>query len=126
MDRSEVRLFTAAGDAWITRLCAVLLAVSAHTVHAGANVWTSHGPEGGSIETRAIDRAPSSTLGAGSAGRDVFDFEQASSGPCAGDCDGSGDVTVNELVTLVNIALGNAGSCLNGVPAGAPVEVQTS
>jgi hypothetical protein len=28
--------------------------------------------------------------------------------PCAGDCDGSGDVTVNELITMVNIALGNA------------------
>jgi hypothetical protein len=27
---------------------------------------------------------------------------------CAGDCDGSGEVTVNELLTLVNIALGNA------------------
>jgi cysteine-rich repeat protein len=28
--------------------------------------------------------------------------------PCAGDCDGSGDVTVNEIITLVNIALGTA------------------
>jgi hypothetical protein len=27
---------------------------------------------------------------------------------CAGDCDGSGDVTVDEIITLVNIALGNA------------------
>ena len=27
--------------------------------------------------------------------------------PCVGDCDGSGDVTVNELITMVNIALGN-------------------
>jgi cytochrome c553 len=26
---------------------------------------------------------------------------------CTGDCDGSGDVTVNELITMVNIALGN-------------------
>ena len=25
---------------------------------------------------------------------------------CVGDCDGSGDVTVAELITLVNIALG--------------------
>jgi hypothetical protein len=29
-------------------------------------------------------------------------------GPCLGDCDGSGDVTVNEIVAMVNIALGNA------------------
>jgi hypothetical protein len=26
---------------------------------------------------------------------------------CVGDCDGSGDVTVSELITMVNIALGN-------------------
>jgi hypothetical protein len=33
----------------------------------------------------------------------------ATSGPtCAGDCDGSGEVTVDELVTMVNIALGNS------------------
>jgi hypothetical protein len=27
--------------------------------------------------------------------------------PCAGDCDGSGEVTIDELITLVNIALGS-------------------
>jgi hypothetical protein len=27
--------------------------------------------------------------------------------PCPGDCDGSGDVTIDEIVTMVNIALGN-------------------
>jgi hypothetical protein len=27
---------------------------------------------------------------------------------CVGDCDGSGDITVSELITMVNIALGNA------------------
>ncbi len=27
--------------------------------------------------------------------------------PCVGDCDGSGDVTVNEIVTMVNITLGS-------------------
>ena len=30
--------------------------------------------------------------------------------PCVGDCDGSGEVTVDEIVTLVNIALGSAAS----------------
>jgi len=30
------------------------------------------------------------------------------SGTCVGDCDGSSDVTVNEIIRLVNIALGNA------------------
>jgi hypothetical protein len=28
--------------------------------------------------------------------------------PCVGDCNGSGEVTVNELITMVNIALGNS------------------
>jgi hypothetical protein len=37
---------------------------------------------------------------------------------CIGDCDGSGDVTVNELITMVNIALGNA--LLSACPAGDP------
>jgi hypothetical protein len=32
-------------------------------------------------------------------------------GACPGDCDGGGSVSVNELVTGVNLALGNAGSC---------------
>jgi hypothetical protein len=35
---------------------------------------------------------------------------------CVGDCDGSGDVTVNELIIMVNIALGNqtVSACLAG------------
>ncbi len=35
---------------------------------------------------------------------------------CAGDCGADGTVTVDELLTLVNIALGNAptGNCLAG------------
>jgi photosystem II stability/assembly factor-like uncharacterized protein len=36
----------------------------------------------------------------------VFSLEHA--GFCVGDCDGSGDVTVDEIIALVNIALGNA------------------
>jgi len=37
-------------------------------------------------------------------------YEADPTGPevCSGDCDGSGDVTVNELITMVNIALGTA------------------
>ncbi len=44
---------------------------------------------------------------------------------CVGDCDGSGDVTVNELIALVNIALGNApaSACNNGVPSGRAVDI---
>ncbi len=35
---------------------------------------------------------------------------------CVGDCDGSGEVTVNEIITMVNIALGNAdvAACVAG------------
>ena len=44
---------------------------------------------------------------------------------CTGDCDGSGDVTVNEIITLVNIALGTAqaSACASGVPSGVEVNV---
>jgi len=37
---------------------------------------------------------------------------------CVGDCDGGGDVTVNELITMVNIALNNLP--LSACPAGDP------
>jgi len=46
--------------------------------------------------------------------------------PCAGDCDGGGDVTVNEIIVLVNIDLGTAdnSACPNGiVPPGATVDI---
>jgi len=45
--------------------------------------------------------------------------------PCAGDCDGGGSVAIDELVTLVNIALGTAApeACPSGIPAGAPVDI---
>jgi hypothetical protein len=55
----------------------------------------------------AIDPATPSTLYAG-AWTGLFSIQQVATGPCAGDCDGSGDVTVNELITMVNIALGTA------------------
>jgi hypothetical protein len=39
---------------------------------------------------------------------------------CVGDCDGSDDVTVNEIITLVNMALGSQtqlSACASGLPA---------
>ncbi len=42
---------------------------------------------------------------------------------CTGDCDGNGSVAVDEILTMVNVALGNGGSCPNGVPADATVDV---
>jgi len=44
---------------------------------------------------------------------------------CVGDCGGTASVTVNEIITLVNIALGNTqpSACPHGVPSGADVDV---
>lgn len=44
---------------------------------------------------------------------------------CIGDCDGTGEVTVNELLILVNIALGNAqtSACPHGVLSSAEVDI---
>lgn len=44
---------------------------------------------------------------------------------CVGDCDGSQSVTVNEIIKLVNIALGTQAesACPQGVPSGAQVNV---
>jgi DNA-binding beta-propeller fold protein YncE len=44
---------------------------------------------------------------------------------CAGDCNGDGQVTVDEILTLVTIALGNAetSACPSGVPSRAKVNV---
>jgi cysteine-rich repeat protein/predicted outer membrane repeat protein len=49
--------------------------------------------------------------GRGAANCSIGAYEYNSPGPpmgCAGDCDGDGEVTIEELIILVNIALGNA------------------
>ena len=60
-----------------------------------------------------------------SIGAHEYNSLPASPTKCSGDCDGSGDVTVNELITLVNIALGTAqpSACPHGVPSGGTVDV---
>jgi hypothetical protein len=44
---------------------------------------------------------------------------------CVGDCGGTQTVAINDLITLVNIALGNAqpSACAHGVPSGADVTI---
>ncbi len=44
---------------------------------------------------------------------------------CEGDCDGTGQVTVSGVMTLVNIVLGNSSSsaCTAGIPTGGMVDV---
>jgi hypothetical protein len=66
--------------------------------------------------------------GTGAANCSIGAYEFDSPGPppsCTGDCDGDGTVTVDEILTLVNIALGNADAtaCPNGIPSGAQVDV---
>jgi hypothetical protein len=45
--------------------------------------------------------------------------------PCVGDCNENGQVTVDELITLVNVALGDAepSACPHGVPSGTEVDI---
>jgi hypothetical protein len=44
---------------------------------------------------------------------------------CVGDCHGTGTVAIGDLITLVNIALGNvdASTCSSGIPPGAQVDI---
>ena len=50
---------------WLILLWALLWASSASTVYAGNNVWTSLGPEGGTVVALAIDPTTPTTLYAG-------------------------------------------------------------
>jgi len=53
----------------------------------------------------------------------VFSLQQGA--VCIGDCDASGSVTVDELLTLVSIALGDAepSACVDGIPSGSQVDI---
>ena len=69
------------------------------------------------IDALAVDPILPTTIYAATTGGGVFDIEQESTGPpptstpgtsgCVGDCSGDGEVTVNELLVMVNVALGN-------------------
>jgi hypothetical protein len=70
----------------------------------------------------AIDPTTPSTIYAGT-NAGVFSMQQGA--VCIGDCDGSSDVGVNEIITLVNIALGTAqpSACPQGIPSGDEVTI---
>jgi hypothetical protein len=54
-----------------------------------------------------------------------FPTEVTVVGVCAGDCGSDGVVTVDEIITLVSIALGNVepSACPHGIPAGREVDI---
>jgi hypothetical protein len=69
--RLRPRSVTLASGVWrhAALLCAVVLVADAQQpVRAGINVWTSHGPEGGTVRGIIIDPQTPSTLYAGSDG----------------------------------------------------------
>jgi hypothetical protein len=53
----------------------------------------------------------------------VFSIQQIA--VCTGDCNGTHTVAINDLITLVNIALGTSqpSACPHGVPSGADVDI---
>jgi CSLREA domain-containing protein len=55
----------------------------------------------------------------------AYEADAVSPAACVGDCDGAGRATIDEIITLVNIALGTAqaSACPHGVPSGADVDV---
>ena len=54
------------------------------------------------IEALAVDPRTATTVYAGANGGSVFRIDP----PCAGDCSVDGDVMVDDLLTMVNVALG--------------------
>jgi photosystem II stability/assembly factor-like uncharacterized protein len=66
----------------------------------------SDGLFNGVVRTLALDTRAPATLFAGTIGDGVFSTVLVAQ--CLGDCDGSGEVTVDEIVTMVNIDLGTA------------------
>ncbi len=58
-------------------------------------------------------------VGATEAGAAAIGVDEADAGTpaCSGDCNGDGRITVDEIITLVNIALGDAqaSSCARGI-----------
>ena len=74
----------------------------------GGNDWSAvnTGLTNTNVTALAIDPATPTTLYAGTFAGGVFAIELL--GPCTGDCSGENIVTVDELLTMVNIALGKA------------------
>ena len=71
--------------------------------------WTQIGTTGGvPVHALALDPTNPSRIYAGT-DQGVHEIEFAPA-PCTGDCNGDGQVTIAELITLVNLALGTPGT----------------
>ena len=55
----------------------------------------------------------------------AYEYNASAPAACTGDCEGSGSVTINGIISLVNIALGYAqpAACPCGVPLGGSVDI---
>jgi len=56
------QMFRSSAARGIAGLCAAVFVSSAHTAHAGINVWTRQGPGGGGVSALAIDPITPRTL----------------------------------------------------------------
>jgi hypothetical protein len=77
------------------------------------------------INFASLTPADAATLATDTARTDLMVQQALQMQLCPGDCGGDGAVTVNEIITLVNIALGSAppAACPNGIPSGASVDI---
>jgi len=72
-----------------------------------------------------VDQRGHPRPGAASVNCSIGAFESDDPPPCTGDCDGKDGVSIDEIITLVNIALGTSApaACPQGIPSGADVDV---
>jgi hypothetical protein len=88
--------------------------------------WLDCYPRGGETNALAIDRDDNLiAVGSLEASFAIARFRTTASTACGGDCDGNDDVVVNEMMTLVNIALGDAppSACPHGLPSDTEVVI---
>jgi CSLREA domain-containing protein len=97
---------TATNTPTVTATASFTHTATATTTHTATLTFTPTGPR-----TSTPTSTPSSTSTPTPTHTSTFSATftpTATSFPCVGDCDASGEVPVNELITMVNIALGNA------------------
>ena len=93
----------------------------------GGSTWNAlnTGLTNTGVHALAIDPMEPRRVYAGTSGGGVFVIEQGAPS-CVGDCEGADTVVINDLITLVNIALGahEPSACPNGgLPIGGEVDV---